>query len=71
MEALPTAALYSGPTLFLVGALSDYVTPEDHALIYTHFPTAILRSIPQAGHWLHAENPVAFAAEVADFLGTG
>lgn len=69
MEALPTAALYSGPTLFLVGALSDYVTPEDHALIHTHFPTAILRSIPQAGHWLHAENPVAFAAEVADFLG--
>ena len=62
-------ANYDGPTLFLAGEKSDYILPQDHAQIASQFPQAIIKTIPKAGHWLHAENPVAFAAEVADFLG--
>ena len=62
-------ANYHGPTLFLAGEKSDYILPQDYVKIASHFPQAIVKIIPKAGHWLHAENPVAFAAEVADFLG--
>ena len=61
-------ANYHGPTLFLAGEKSDYILPQDHAQITSQFPQAIVKTIPKAGHWLHAENPVAFTAEVADFL---
>ena len=62
-------ANYHGPTLFLAGEKSDYILPQDHAQIASQFPQAIVKTIPKAGHWLHAENPVAFAAEVSEFLG--
>ena len=61
-------AIYSGSTLFLAGEKSDYILPQDHAQIASKFPQAIIKTIPKSGHWLHAENPIAFAAEVADFL---
>ncbi len=59
---------YAGPTLFLKGALSDYIMPGDWALISHHFPQASLVEIPKAGHWLHAENPVDFLEAITDFL---
>jgi len=62
-------ANYHGPTLFLAGEKSDYILPQDHAQIASQFPQAIVKTIPNAGHWLHAESPVDFAAEVAEFLG--
>ena len=64
-----SVANYDGPTLFLAGALSNYIVPDDHAHITQFFPQSRIKTIPKAGHWLHTENPVAFAAEVADFLG--
>jgi pimeloyl-ACP methyl ester carboxylesterase len=68
---MASQANYPGPTLFLAGEKSDYILPQDHAQIASQFPQAIVKTIPKAGHWLHAENPVAFAVEVADFLGIG
>ncbi len=62
-------ANYHGPTLFLAGEKSDYILPQDHAQIASQFPQAIVKTIPNSGHWLHAENPIVFAAEMADFLG--
>ena len=64
-----TAANYDGPTLFLAGEHSDYILPEDYAKITQFFPKSSIKTIPKAGHWPHAENPVTFAAEVANFLG--
>lgn len=60
---------YDGPTLFLAGGASDYVRPEYHDAIRAHFPRAEIDAIPGAGHWLHAEQPVAFLARVEAFLG--
>ena len=48
----------------LKGALSGYIETHDELLLKHHFPLAQLVTIPQAGHWLHAENPKAFAAAI-------
>jgi esterase len=62
------AGRFDGPTLFLTGGKSDYVRPEHWPAIEARFPAARLVSLPDAGHWLHAEAPRAFAAAVEDFL---
>lgn len=59
---------YDGPTLFLSGAESDYVTREHRPMIKPLFPNARFAKIPQAGHWLHAERPRAFEAAVRAYL---
>jgi pimeloyl-ACP methyl ester carboxylesterase len=43
------------PVLFLKGANSNYITNDDHKLIRTIFPYAEITTIPNAGHWIHAE----------------
>ena len=59
---------FDGPTLFLSGAMSDYVLPEHRGRIKSLFPKARHAKIPQAGHWLHAEKPREFEASVQAFL---
>jgi pimeloyl-ACP methyl ester carboxylesterase len=59
---------FAGPTLFLSGALSDYVRPEHRDRIRTLFPAARLARLPGAGHWLHADRPREFEASVRAFL---
>ncbi|MEI4471116.1 alpha/beta fold hydrolase [Frigidibacter sp. MR17.24] len=63
-----TTGQHAGPTLFLTGALSDYVRPEHRDTIKALFPQAKFAKIPGAGHWLHAERPREFEAAVATFL---
>ena len=65
---VPVGAQYSGPTLFLAGANSDYVRPSSHATIRALFPAAEIVTIANAGHWLHAEQAAAFIAAVEAFL---
>lgn len=62
------SGIFKGPTLFLAGEKSRYILPEDKANIETQFPMAIIKTIPNAGHWVQAENPQAFDTFVADFL---
>lgn len=59
---------YDGPTLFLAGGASDYVTPAHHSKIQGHFPRAQIESIPAAGHWVHAEAPNAFLQTFGGWL---
>ncbi|MFD0976632.1 alpha/beta fold hydrolase [Salinimicrobium gaetbulicola] len=67
-EALPEDAFFSKPTLFLRGGNSNYITSEDIPLIKSHFPEAEVETIPNVGHWLHAENKDAFFTAVMRFL---
>ncbi len=67
--ALPEGASYDGDALFLTGGASDYVGPAGRAAIGALFTRARIVTLPGAGHWLHAEQPGVFAAEVAAFLG--
>lgn len=66
-----TPGRFKGPSLFISGALSDYVTPADHAAIRAQFPAAEFVSLEGAGHWLHAEKPREFEATIENFLTTG
>lgn len=59
---------FEGPTLFLSGANSDYVTHAHRPTIKPMFPNARFAKIPEAGHWLHAERPRAFEAAVRTYL---
>jgi len=61
-------AAYGGLTWFIAGALSDYVRPEHVPHIRTLFPTAEIRPIAGAGHWVHAETPQAFIQTLDVFL---
>ncbi|MBC8211873.1 MAG: alpha/beta fold hydrolase [Gammaproteobacteria bacterium] len=56
------------PTLFIRGGASGYVTAQGWALIQQHFLQAELITLDKAGHWLHAEQPAAFAEQVVRFL---
>ena len=51
---------FDGPTLFLRGDRSEYISPSDLTEIKRHFPAAELQTVENAGHWLHAENPQQF-----------
>ncbi len=59
---------FLGPVLFVYGGRSTYVTGEGLPRIRALFPLARLRSIPEAGHWVYADQPDAFAAAVSGFL---
>lgn len=58
----------AGPTLFLRGSESNYITEQNHDEIQAKFPNSHIVTIQDAGHWLHAEQPKAVASSVLDFL---
>ncbi|WP_434575936.1 alpha/beta fold hydrolase [Riemerella anatipestifer] len=60
--------VFEGETLFIGGALSNYILPQDEFLIKQQFPKAKIIKISNAGHWVQAENPKDFAAVVKEFL---
>lgn len=68
-EALPGEYTFAGPTLFIKGENSNYIKPEeDRPEILKLFPAADIKVIPNAGHWVHAENKEEFYKTVMDFL---
>ncbi|WP_179344244.1 alpha/beta fold hydrolase [Winogradskyella ursingii] len=67
-EALPIHLTFSKPTLFLRGDKSEYIGEADEAIIKRHFLDSKIKSIANAGHWLHAENPKDFYDAVIEFV---
>ena len=67
-EALPEGNHFDKPTLFIRGGNSKYILDTDLPKIKKHFPNIELATIPNVGHWLHAENPKLFFEETARFL---
>jgi esterase len=68
-EGVTAAGLYAGPSLFIRGSLSTYVTDEDIQYIKMKFPGAVVTTIANASHWVHADNPGEFFSVVSGFLG--
>jgi pimeloyl-ACP methyl ester carboxylesterase len=64
----PAGAHYYGPTLFIAGATSNYIQPEHRPVIRSLFPRARFVTLRNAGHWLHADNPLGFVAVIEAFL---
>jgi len=66
--SLPADSLFNKPTLFIRGGNSNYISDSDFENIKRHFPESGIETIPNVGHWLHAENPVAFYQIVSSFI---
>ncbi|MEO1091317.1 MAG: alpha/beta fold hydrolase [Pseudomonadota bacterium] len=64
----PAAARYTGPSLLVRGARSDYVTPAGISAFAALFPNHGVSTIDRAGHWPHAERPDAVAGLLEDFV---
>jgi len=67
-DALPFENQFDKKTLFLRGDKSDYILDSDFETIYHHFPKAVIETVSNAGHWLHAENPKEFFEKTMLFL---
>lgn len=59
---------FTGKTLFLRGGKSNYIHENDSELIHQFFPNAIIKTIENAGHWVHAEKSDEFSEVVLSFL---
>jgi pimeloyl-ACP methyl ester carboxylesterase len=56
------------PTLFVRGEDSDYIDPIQESIIEAHFNHYEIVDIPEAGHWVHADQPDALYDTLYDFL---
>ena len=67
-ESLPETAEIPLPTLFIRGELSYYIRDTDLELIGQIFKDYQLVTIANAGHWVQAEQPKAFAEALNAFI---
>ncbi len=64
----PAGATFDGPVLWVAGANSHYVLPQDRERMDELFPTTRLVKIKNAGHWVHSEQPEVFLQTLRLFL---
>ena len=67
-EGVDIPARYTGPALFIRGGRSGYLREEDLEELKKKFPGALVKTIPEAGHWVHVDSPGEFLEAVKDFL---
>ena len=60
--------VFSGETLFIAGAKSNSILPQDEFQIRQQFPNSSVVTVENAGHWVQAENPTDFNEAVKDFI---
>lgn len=68
IAGIPDGRSFDGATLFVRGALSDYVLPSDEPQIRALFPQVSIVTVAGAGHWVQAEAPAGFIRLVREFL---
>ncbi len=64
----PPGAVFEEPVLWIAGANSTYVLPEDRPRMDELFPATRLVTIKNAGHWVHSEQPEIFTETLRRFL---
>jgi pimeloyl-ACP methyl ester carboxylesterase len=64
----PPGAAFDGPVLWIAGANSHYVLPEDRERMDALFPSTRLVTVKNAGHWVHSEQPEVFLETLRRFL---
>jgi pimeloyl-ACP methyl ester carboxylesterase len=67
-EGVEVPGKFEGPALFIRGGRSDYIKEEDIAELKLKFPGALVKTIPEAGHWVHADAPGEFLRILRNFL---
>lgn len=59
---------FSKPVLFIKGENSDYIKASQEQAILKLFPQAAVKTVMEAGHWVHAEKPQLVLKIIKDFL---
>lgn len=59
---------FTKPTLFIKGEASKYILDNDVEKIKQLFSRAQIKTINNAGHWVHAEQPSAFVKMLLEFI---
>ncbi len=68
-EATPMPDLpLTMPVLFIKGGKSDHIFNADSKLIEAMFSNVNIVTIPEAGHWVHADKPKEFFEIASEFL---
>jgi esterase len=67
-EAIAPGPTFPGPVLFIKGERSDYLGEADVSLIHQLFPCSTVKTVPAAGHWVHADAPDQVINFVLKFL---
>jgi esterase len=62
------AGSFSGPSLFVAGGRSAYLTEKDRPAVLRHFPRARIQVIPSADHMPHVSAPAELEAVLRDFF---
>ncbi|HUH72786.1 MAG TPA: alpha/beta fold hydrolase [Chitinophagales bacterium] len=60
MSNVPKDSVFKGNTVFIKGENSDYIEVEDLEEFRKYFPEAQMITVPNAGHWVHADQPKVF-----------
>ena len=66
LAELPKTEIFL-PTLFIRGALSNYILESDLDQLENQFPDMNLITINNAGHWVHSECSIEFINTVLEF----
>lgn len=59
---------FDGPTLWVAGSESGYVTAESAAVMRRSFPHVRKVVVKGSGHWVHSEKPAEFTTVLRAFL---
>jgi esterase len=59
---------FTKEVLFIRGEKSDYISEPDYTDIKKLFPTAVILTAPDSGHWIHVDNPSWLVKELHLFL---
>ena len=59
-QKIESETQFTGEVIFIKGETSDYINESDKVMINNLFPNAKFYKIPNAGHWLHVDNPIDF-----------
>jgi pimeloyl-ACP methyl ester carboxylesterase len=63
-----TSSTFEGPVLVATGEVDSFAVPQTAKEITSRFRNGSAVSIPNAGHWPHAENSQFVAKMVSDFI---
>lgn len=66
--SLDLSDIFMAPVLFLRGENSNYLGETLSPDILQYFPLAQLETVPDAGHWLHADQPELLFRRTTDFF---
>jgi pimeloyl-ACP methyl ester carboxylesterase len=60
MDTIPKDQIFNGKTVFIKGENSDYIEVDELEEFRKYFPEAQMMIVPNAGHWVHADQLEVF-----------